>query len=91
MSGYVDLDELKDRVFFRTATHDDRFVFEEIEPGPDHSDEAELSGDRWVWADGTSRFKITGCAHRDADREGDVCGHCGKSFAKTRWAARRKR
>lgn len=32
------------------------------------------------WADGFERFMIVDCAHRDVDRDGDLCTHCGKAF-----------
>lgn len=80
MTNYVDLDELRDRVYFRSASLDPRFVWEEIQPGPEFSDIAEIDGDRWVWADGLSRFKLVDCAHRDVDRDGDLCTHCGHAF-----------
>lgn len=76
MTNYVDLDELREREFFITATQDDRYVWEEIKPYADHP-AAELAGDQWVWADGTSRYRLVGCAHREADRDGALCTHCG--------------
>lgn len=62
MTNYVDLDELKNRIYFQTATMDDRFTWEEILP---------------VAEDGMRRYRMTGCAHREADRDGNLCTHCG--------------
>jgi hypothetical protein len=69
MTNYVDLDELKTRTFFESATKDPRFVFEEVEPLEDDHGR--------VW----SQFKIVDCAHRETDRDGDLCTHCGHAFA----------
>lgn len=76
MIANVDLEELKQREFFVTATQDDRYVWAEIKPSADHP-AAEYSGDGWTWADGTSRYRLVRCAHREIDRVGRKCGHCG--------------
>jgi hypothetical protein len=70
MSEYVDLEELKHRVYFRAASLDPRFVWEKI------SDE---DLDTMGIHDGFERFRLVDCAHRDADRiaGGRQCGHCG--------------
>lgn len=65
MSGYVDLDTLKENVYFVTATLDERFVWEKIPPAEDQ------------WHDGMDRYRITGCAHPPAYRDGALCTHCG--------------
>ncbi len=67
MTNYVDLDELRTRVFFEQATRDDRFTWEEITPDPDI-------------APVFRRFRLTGCAHREVDRDGSLCTHCGHQF-----------
>lgn len=77
MTNYTNVPDLQTKIYFVTATYDDRYVWEEIQPGPDYADLAERSGDGWVWADGTSRYRMLGCAHRDADRDGALCTHCG--------------
>jgi hypothetical protein len=66
--SHIDLDELKARVFFGTATQDDRYVWEKI-PG------SEL--DALGISDGLDRYRITGCAHPEAYRSGNRCTHCG--------------
>lgn len=63
MTGYYDIEELKQRTYFQTATLDARFLFKEIE-----TDE-----------DGTRRYMMTGCAHRSADRDGVLCTICGET------------
>lgn len=68
MTNYVDLDDLKTRTFYESATHDPRFVFEEVEPVEDEH------GRTWA------QFKIVDCAHRPEDRDGVLCTHCGKDF-----------
>jgi hypothetical protein len=85
MTDHVDLDDLRKRTFFESATLDPRFVFEETDP---------LTDGETTWR----QFKLIDCAHRDVDREGDVCGHCGKDFTPApvkapvkKTAARRRR
>jgi len=78
MSEYVDLDDLKQRRYFESATLDPRFVFEETEPLEEHG---------VVW----KQFRIVDCAHRDVDREGDACGHCGKDFTPVKAPVRKRR
>lgn len=75
MSEYVDLEKLKNRMYFSAASLDPRFVWEKIS-----DDELYALG----VGDGFERYRLIDCAHREADREGDVCGHCGKSFAKAK-------
>lgn len=29
------------------------------------------------WADGFRRFQLVDCAHREVDRDGALCSHCG--------------
>jgi hypothetical protein len=71
MTNYVDLDELRGRVFFRAASLDDRFIWEKI---PDE----QLYG--MGISDGFERFRLIDCAHRPVDRDGDLCTHCGHAF-----------
>jgi hypothetical protein len=76
MTNYVDLDDLRKRRFFESATFDPRFVWEETEP---------LVSDGKSWR----RFRIVDCAHRPVDRDGDLCTHCGHAFEHsphTEWA-----
>jgi len=75
MTNYVDLDDLKSRVYFETATVDDRYTWEEITPDPAI---AQTTYDQWT--DGFRRFRLTGCAHRAVDRDGELCTHCGHAF-----------
>ena len=72
MSGYVDLEELQGNVYFESATLDDRYVWEEVQPDPEI---AEVTGG--VWFDGLRRFRLVRCAHREADQDGKLCTHCG--------------
>jgi len=83
MANYVDLDELRSRVFFEVATTDDRFVWEEISPDPGI---AQTTYDQWT--DGFRRFRLLDCAHREVDRDGDLCTHCGHEFPHTVWKTR---
>jgi len=80
------LELLKTIVYGPNATHDDRFIWEEITPAdasrqPDaiqvHLDGVEVAGDSPAdahWSD-YRRYKITGCAHKY--RDGGVCDTCG--------------
>jgi hypothetical protein len=70
MSGHVDLDSLKQNVYFVTATLDDRYTWALIP-----RDELANLG----ITDEADRYRITGCAHREADRiaGSNRCGHCG--------------
>jgi hypothetical protein len=82
--SHVDLDSLKQNVYFVTATLDERYTWQKIPaedlPGLGITDEAD-------------RYRITGCAHREADRDGDTCGHCGESIKSphTRWSTKGSR
>jgi hypothetical protein len=81
MTNYVDLDELKDRVYFESATFDRRFKWSEIMPDPKVAPViAGEGGEPDRWADGFRRFHLLDCAHRDVDRDGDLCTHCGHAF-----------
>jgi len=101
MTNYVDLDELRDRVYFRAASLDDRFVWRQIFPVEDVENnllranpqltpaQIEVLGKVGVihgpntpprWADDFERFMIVDCAHREVDRDGDLCTHCGHAF-----------
>jgi hypothetical protein len=103
MTDYVDVKELRRAVYFESATHDQRFLWEEIIPADlpdDHSLIAEvgvvqpLLDGPVIFADNFRRFRLVDCAHRDADRDGDLCTHCGHHFAHkppTKTAAPRKR
>ena len=73
MADYIDLEELKGRVYFAQAALDDRFVFEEIQPDPSVAEV--VNG---VWMDGLQRFRLTDCAHLEAYRDGDLCTYCGR-------------
>jgi len=87
MTNYADLEALRDGVYFESATQDSRFVWEEISP-PDPSVAEVIGG---VWFDGFRRFRLLDCAHRDEDRDGDLCTHCGYAFpAPEKKAASRK-
>lgn len=107
-TNYADIDNLKRRVYFHSATLDDRYEWEKLTPSfgselrekhPDLTTEAahELDmlgvtlhhGRPPEWADGLDRYRMIGCAHREADRDGALCTHCGHAFdhkpaAKTR-------
>jgi hypothetical protein len=85
---HVNMEELKTRVFFKMATLDDRYVWEEIVASPDNeslvgieavdiTQMGELPERTYIWADGATRYRIARCAHREMDRHGDLCGHCG--------------
>lgn len=117
MTDHVDLDDLKDRVYFESATYDPRFVWRKIYPVKDVESDLLRANPGLTkkqitelgkigityspvtdarWTDGFDRFMIVDCAHRDVDREGDVCGHCGKDFTPVKapakkTAARRRR
>lgn len=80
MTNYVDLDDLRSRVYFESATLDDRYTWEEIAPDPDV---AQTTYDRWT--DGFRRFRLVDCAHRAADRDGALCVHCGHEFPHVKW------
>jgi hypothetical protein len=75
MTNYVDLGELKGNVYFGQATLDDRFFWEEIQPDPKI---AEVANGRWF--DGTRRFRLLDCAHKETYRDGDLCTFCGHQF-----------
>jgi hypothetical protein len=81
VTNYVDIPDLQTKIYFHTATLDDRYVWEEIKPGPAYADLAERRDDGWQWADGTSRYRLLGCAHREQDRDGVLCTHCGDTVA----------
>ncbi len=76
MAGSVNIEELKTQVFFESASLDDRYVWEEIQP--DQS-VAPVDGDHW--ADNLRRFRLVECAHQPQDRMDDVCTVCGETIA----------
>jgi len=74
MTNYVDLDELRKGVYFHTATMDDRFTWERIEP--DGSVAEVVAG---TWFDGLDRYRLTGCTHKEIYRDGKLCTVCGQA------------
>jgi hypothetical protein len=72
-TNYVDVEELRTRVFFETATLDPRFTFEEIIPADPAI--AEVMNGRWM--DGQRRFRLIDCVHPETMRDGVLCTHCG--------------
>lgn len=52
MTGYHNIEELKQHTYFYTATLDDKFVFELVDEGG---------------AMRPATYRMTGCAHRDRD------------------------
>ena len=81
MAEYVDISELRLGVYFESATLDDRFKWQEIDPDPAVGTVINTapSGEDpvYVWADNFRRYRLLGCAHREADRDGALCTHCG--------------
>lgn len=73
MSAYVDIESLRDNVYFVEATLDTRFTWEEISPADPSV--AEVMNGRWM--DGLQRFRLTGCTHPESYRDGTRCTHCG--------------
>lgn len=73
MSSYVDIESLRENVYFVEATLDTRFTWKEITPADPSV--AEVMNGRWM--DGLQRFRLTGCAHPESYREGARCTHCG--------------
>lgn len=72
--AHVDLEELRGGVYFETATHDQRYTWAPVEPD-DTIAPVTAEGE---WADGFRRFRIVDCSHREVDRDGDRCSHCGQ-------------
>lgn len=66
--SYVDIDSLKQNVYFVTATLDDRYTWALIP----RDELADLG-----ITDDADRYRITGCAHREAYRIGGTCSYCG--------------
>lgn len=64
MTGYYDIEELKQRTYFYTATLDDKFIFELVDEGG---------------AMRPATYRMTGCAHRADDRVGVLCTICGEA------------
>lgn len=77
-------EDITSRVYFVTATLDDRFVWDEITPSPEWDDAAEVlavvTGDKvtgYAWADGAPRYRCMGCAHKHYHN--GRCETCGKA------------
>lgn len=97
--AYVDVDELSKGVYFMSATLDARFVWEEIDPSSlpaDHplvlqvgTAQPVLDGPV-IFADNLRRFTLVDCAHREADRDGALCTHCGKDGFEVKKAPAKK-
>lgn len=80
MTNYADLETLRKNVYFATATHDHRFVWEKIDPADYSGGDISITlhpGNRVEWTDGLDRYRIVGCAHPEAYRDGALCTHCG--------------
>jgi hypothetical protein len=84
---YVDVDELRKGVYFMSATLDPRFVWTEIDPLSLSADDPLIGSPGVVqpvldgpviFADNLRRFRLVDCAHREEDRDGKLCTHCGQ-------------